>query len=211
MGEVNFEVSKLGKCTIPSPKAYSTTTGNSIANYTRDDEYVLLSRQVSLSCPEQGAPSYDSASMLEVAGPRQFIYYEPSHVRAAIVTCGGLCPGLNDVIRAIVRTLWYFYGVRRIDGIPFGYRGFLPEFHYEPISLDPDKVDDIHKLGGSVLGSSRGYGERVEEITDSLERMNINVMFIIGGDGTQRGTLDIVREVARRGFEDCLCWYSQDY
>ena len=136
--------------------------------------------------------------MLEEAGPREKIYFAPKHVHAAIVTCGGLCPGLNDVVRSITRTLWHFYGVERIDGIQFGYRGFLPDFNYPTIKLDVDIVDDIHNIGGSILGSSRGYGEP-GPIVDAMERMNINILFTIGGDGTQRGNLEIVNEIDARG------------
>ncbi|MDT8296768.1 MAG: ATP-dependent 6-phosphofructokinase, partial [Spirochaetaceae bacterium] len=164
---------------------------------TRDDQYILRSNTVDASTV---GPDYDPAWMLEEAGPREKIYFAPSHVNAAIVTCGGLCPGLNDVIRAITRTLWYFYGVERIFGIRFGYRGFRSEFNLTPMKLDPDIVDDIHNLGGSILGSSRGYGE-VEPIVDALERMNISMLFTIGGDGTQRGSLEISEEIEKRGLK----------
>lgn len=190
----DFRVRRLGPCNVPSPKPYSTTLGDSLANYTRDDQYILRSNRVEDSVIGSG---YDPAWMLEEAGPREKIYFVPGHVNAAIVTCGGLCPGLNDVIRAITRTLWHFYGVQRINGILYGYRGFRAEFNYVPMRLDQDVVDDIHNLGGSVLGSSRGYGE-VEPIVDALERMNINVLFTIGGDGTQRGSLEIAEEIEKR-------------
>jgi len=190
----DFRIKTLGPCKIPSPKPYSTKMGDAIANYTRDDQYILRSNTTDAAAI---GTDYDPAWMLEEAGPRERIYFAPSHVNAAIVTCGGLCPGLNDVIRAITRTLWYFYGVERINGIRYGYRGFRPEFNYPPMKLDPDVVDDIHNLGGTMLGSSRGYGE-VDPIVDALERMNINMLFTIGGDGTQRGSLEISQEIAKR-------------
>ncbi|MDF1568409.1 MAG: ATP-dependent 6-phosphofructokinase [Spirochaetaceae bacterium] len=193
----DFRVKNLGACKVPSPKPYSTKLGDAMANYTRDDQYILRSNTVDASTV---GPDYDPAWMLEEAGPREKIYFAPSHVNAAIVTCGGLCPGLNDVIRAITRTLWYFYGVERIFGIRFGYRGFRSEFNLTPMKLDPDIVDDIHNLGGSILGSSRGYGE-VEPIVDALERMNISMLFTIGGDGTQRGSLEISEEIEKRGLK----------
>lgn len=191
----DFRIKTLGPCKIPSPKPYSTKMGDAIANYTRDDQYILRSNSVIASTV---GPDYDPAWMLEEAGPREKIYFAPKHVHAAIVTCGGLCPGLNDVVRSITRTLWHFYGVERIDGIQFGYRGFLPEFNYPTIKLDVDIVDDIHNIGGSILGSSRGYGEP-GPIVDAMERMNINILFTIGGDGTQRGNLEIVNEIDARG------------
>ena len=195
--EYDFRIQKLGPCNIHSPKKYSTTLGDSIANYTRDDQYIL--RTNTMAAVNIGS-EYDSAWMLEEAGPREMIYFTPSHVNTAIVTCGGLCPGLNDVIRAITRTLWHFYNVKRIHGIRYGYRGFRSEFNYEPMMLNQDNVDDIHNLGGSVLGSSRGYGD-VEPIVDALERLNINILFTIGGDGTQRGNLEIAEEIAKRGLK----------
>jgi len=137
------------------------------------------------------------STVLEKSGPREKIYFNPQHVHAAIVTCGGLCPGLNDVIRSLVRNLWYGYGVRRITGIQYGYKGFLPEYNFPVIDLDPDIVDDIHKIGGTMLGSSRG-GNDITAIVDAIERMNLNIVFTIGGDGTLRGALAIVEEIERR-------------
>lgn len=195
--EYDFRIKTLGPCKVHSPKPYSTKLGDDIANYTRDDQYILRSNTTDAS---NVGPDYDPAWMLEEAGPRENIYFAPSHVNAAIVTCGGLCPGLNDVVRAITRTLWYFYGIERINGIRYGYRGFRSEFNYPPMPLDPDVVDDIHNLGGTLLGSSRGYGD-VEPIVDALERMNINVLFTIGGDGTQRGSLEISQEIEKRGLK----------
>ena len=190
----SFQIRTLGPCKVPSPRRYSTTLGDTAANYTRDDQYILRS-----NTPEAAAAGtdYNPAWMMEEAGPREKIYFAPSQVHAAVVTCGGLCPGLNDVIRAVTRTLWHFYGVRRISGIPFGYRGFRPEFGLTPVPLDPDAVDHIHNLGGSIIGSSRGWGES-GPIVDALERMNINILFTIGGDGTQKGSLGIAEEIERR-------------
>ena len=102
------------------------------------------------------------------------------------------------MIRALVRSLWNRYGVRRISGIRFGYKGFLPEYALPIMPLDPDVVDDIHKIGGTLLGSSRGVGTRVTEIVDAMERLNLNMLFTIGGDGTQKGSLAIADELERR-------------
>ncbi|MCK5154182.1 MAG: ATP-dependent 6-phosphofructokinase, partial [Spirochaetales bacterium] len=137
-------------------------------------------------------------NQLELAGPREKIFFNPSHVHAAIVTCGGLCPGLNNVIRAIVRCLWYSYDVRQITGIQNGYRGFLTDNNFPIIEMTPSLVDDIQMKGGTILGSSRGGGKQVSEIADALERMNINMLFTIGGDGTQRGAVDIAEELEKR-------------
>jgi 6-phosphofructokinase 1 len=105
------------------------------------------------------------------------------------------------VIRAIVRSLWYRYGVRRISGIQYGYKGFLPEYNYSVKPLDPDIVDDIHKIGGTILGTARGGGKQVSDIVDAMERLNLNMLFTIGGDGTQRGSLDIANEITKRGLK----------
>lgn len=194
ISEYDFSIAALGACKIPSPKVPSDESGDTIANFAKDNQYIL---RASTTDAATVGREYNPAWMLEEAGPREKIYFVPSHCHAAIVTCGGLCPGLNDVIRAITRTLWYFYGVERISGIRYGFRGFRSEFVLPPRQLDPDVVDDIHNLGGSFLGSSRGHGE-VEPIVDSLERMNINVLFTIGGDGTQRACLEITEEIERR-------------
>ncbi|HSV56488.1 MAG TPA: ATP-dependent 6-phosphofructokinase, partial [Magnetospirillaceae bacterium] len=185
----------LGICQIQSPIKLSITAGDGIANYIRDDD--LVRRDVHVSAGEVAEPS----QFFEMAGPRAKLYFAPQHVHAAIVTCGGLCPGLNDVIRSVVRCLWYRYGVRRISGVRFGYRGLIPDYGYDLKALNPEIVDDIHKLGGTVLGSSRGGGDRVSDIVDSLERLNVNMLFTIGGDGTQKGSLSISEEIERRGMK----------
>jgi 6-phosphofructokinase 1 len=132
------------------------------------------------------------------------IYFTPAHVHVGIVSCGGLCPGINDVIRAIVRCMWYRYGVTRISGVRYGYKGFLPDSQYPVRELTPDKVDDIHKLGGTYLGSARGGGKEVGKIVDAMERLNLNILFTIGGDGTQRGSLEIAEEISRRQLKIAL-------
>lgn len=194
----DFSVSKLGECKVPSPVRLSRVLGDSVANYVTDDERIVYDIRV----PAGGEPTDCSkGATLEVAGPRDTIYFSPGHVHAAIVSCGGLCPGINDVIRGITRSLWHTYGVRRISGIRFGYAGLLPESNLPVIDLNPDEVDDIHKIGGSMLGSSRGGGDRTEDIVDGLERLNVNMLFVIGGDGTQKGALAISEEVAKRGLK----------
>ena len=163
---------------------------------------VTASTHRSVSAQERG--------LLERAGPRHKLYFAPGHVRAGIVTCGGLCPGINDVIRAVVRCLWYRYGVQRISGIRFGYSGLLPEKAGPVLELNPDVVDDIHKIGGTVLGSSRGGGDRTADIVDSVERLNLSMLFTIGGDGTQKRCLgSCARDRAARP-EDRGCRDSQD-
>ncbi len=194
----DFTVENLGECKIHSPIDFSATYGDFRANYVKDTSFVRKSVNVFEDTRGDGL---DKSNLMEKAGPREYIYFEPSKVNAGICTCGGLCPGLNDVIRSVVRCLWNRYGVRKIRGIRFGYKGFFKENGYTPIDLNPENVDTIHKIGGSFLGTSRGGGDRVKEIVDSIEEMGINMMFIIGGDGTQRGALDIANEIERRGSE----------
>ena len=194
----DFTVDNLGPCTVPSPIELSREHGNYRATYVKDTSFVRNQVNVFADDP---ADANDMTNLMEKAGPREKIYFNPAHVTAGICTCGGLCPGLNDVIRAVVRCLWNRYGVRRIKGIQFGYKGFFQDQGFDSIDLNPANVDEIHKIGGSFLGTSRGGGDRTGEIVDSIERMGINVMFIIGGDGTQRGALDIGNEIERRGLK----------
>lgn len=194
-----FIVPVLGPRAIRSPLHFSSTRGDSIANYVGDEETVRwMSGTYARKDETIDAFGCSGIIELEKAGPRELLYFNPAHVHAGIVTCGGLCPGLNDVIRALVRSLWNRYGVRRISGIRFGYKGFLPEYALPIMPLDPDVVDDIHKIGGTLLGSSRGGGNRVTEIVDAIERLNLNMLFTLGGDGTQKGSLAIADELERR-------------
>ena len=137
---------------------------------------------------------------IEHAGARERIYFNPSSTICAVVTCGGLCPGLNDVIRGLVMTLNYSYGVRTIYGIPYGYEGFVPRYGHSPLHLTPDFVSDLNQDGGSVLGSSRGP-QSPKDIVDFLVEYRINILFVIGGDGTLRGAQAIVTEIGSRGLK----------
>lgn len=195
---LDFTITSLGKATINSPINLSKEDDDFIANYMTDDERILYDIDTNKN---SSTIKLNSKRLIERAGPREKIYFDPAKVRAAIVTCGGLCPGLNDVIRSIVMCLWYRYGVKLIFGIKFGYRGLLPEFNLSCLDLTPEVVMDIHGQGGTILGSSRGHGNRTEDIVDSLERMNINIFFTIGGDGTQKGALDIACEVKKRNLK----------
>lgn len=198
MKDTSFAIQRLGNPTIPSPLVLNGRLHGRMPSYVSDQQRLLyqIETDAGTDCIQ-----LHNDQLLELAGPRRMIFFDPANTHAAIVTCGGLCPGLNDVIRSIVMALWYGYGVRRITGIRYGYRGFLPDFEVPPMELDPDVVMDIHKEGGTILGSSRGYGDRVGQITDTIERMGINVLFTIGGDGTHKGALGICQEVQRRGLK----------
>jgi 6-phosphofructokinase 1 len=138
--------------------------------------------------------------LFEKAGPREKIYFDPLATKAAIVTCGGLCPGLNDVIRSVFLELAMNYGVREVVGIRYGYQGLNPQAGIPPVRLTPDMVESIHREGGTILGSSRGQQEPAVMV-DFLQQQGINILFTVGGDGTQRGSLKIYEEIARRGLK----------
>lgn len=162
--------------------------------------YVDESRPMSitLSSDEVADLKEDFATMqFEAAGPREKLYFDPSKTKCAIVTCGGLCPGINDVIRAIVMEAHHNYKVASVLGVQFGLRGFVPQYQHDFIELTPDRVSDIHQFGGTILGSSRGH-QSPEDVVDALERANINILFMIGGDGTMKAAQGIEEEVARR-------------
>jgi 6-phosphofructokinase 1 len=132
-----------------------------------------------------------------MAGPRRKIYFDPSKLKCGIVTCGGLCPGINDVIEAIVMELYYHYGVRSIFGFRYGFEGLSPKYKHPPLELTPEVVTNIYVQGGTILGSSRG-NQDVEEMVDTLERMNMGLLFTIGGDGTLKGARAIAAEIKKR-------------
>ena len=186
----DFEVQRLGECLIPTPKSDASLISN--------EERVLFPSDVKeierLIRAGKKLPSF------ETAGPRERIYFDPAKLKCGIVTCGGLCPGLNDVIRAIVFGLYYTYGVRTVFGFRYGYEGLVPRYGHAPLELTPQGVDSIHHQGGTILGSSRGPQD-VAEMVDTLERMNVGILFTIGGDGTLRGAQDIVREIERRNLK----------
>jgi 6-phosphofructokinase 1 len=135
----------------------------------------------------------------EAAGPRRKIFFKPGETTCAIVTCGGLCPGLNDVIRSIVLQAYHRYGIRRILGIPYGFEGLNPAYGHAIIELSPAFVSNIHSFGGTALGTSRGPQD-TSRMVDRLQELGVNVLFVIGGDGTQRGGLAISREALSRKY-----------
>ncbi len=197
---MDLNIPRLGPAKIHSPLKLSTEDGDMVANFIPDDERVLydISLRHCLKCRDD--PDAELPLSFERAGPREMIYFDPSKVHVGVVTCGGLCPGINDVIRALVMELHYHYGVRRISGFRYGYAGLVPKEGHDVIDLTPDLVKDIHHDGGTILGSSRGPQE-VAEMVDALDRMGIRLLFTIGGDGTQRGALAIHEEVAKRGLK----------
>jgi 6-phosphofructokinase 1 len=136
--------------------------------------------------------------MFELAGPREKIYFDSSNLKCGIVTCGGLCPGLNDVVRSITLVLLMQYKVKKVLGFRYGYQGLSPKATSEPIEMTPQVVDGIQHKGGTILGTSRGAQDG-KDMVDVLVKNDIGILFVIGGDGTFRGGHEIVGEVERRG------------
>jgi 6-phosphofructokinase 1 len=194
----DFQIDSLGRATIASPLGLSTVMGDDIANYVGDRESVLYDtdRDLLLEQIRRGKP----VLAFEKAGPRKAIYFDGSKIRAAVVTCGGLCPGINNVIRSLVMELHYRYQVRTIYGIRYGFRGFIPAYGHDLLLLKPENVRDIHEKGGSILASSRGPQD-IGAIVDSLTRMKVSLLFIIGGDGTLTGAQRIYEEIRLRGLQ----------
>ncbi len=188
MKSQDFTITRLGEPMLESPLqrtdfipddatvAFDTEAAR-LAEYTRNGETI---------------PAF------ELAGPRAKIYHDPAWTKAAVLTAGGLCPGLNDVIKFLTVTLKTQYGVPLVYGIRYGYRGLDPANKLAPLILDEDNTDDIHERGGTILGAGRGE-EDSKIIVDTLARMNINLLFCIGGDGTARAAHDIYEEAHKRG------------
>ncbi|MBE3064454.1 MAG: ATP-dependent 6-phosphofructokinase [Spirochaetes bacterium] len=191
----DLAVDSLGDAAFPSPLELSTVWGDGIANYVDDARTVMLLHDRDEVLARVRAGKHLAA--FQAAGPRQKIWFDPAKARAAIVTCGGLCPGINTVVRTLVMELHYRYGVRSVLGIRYGYRGFIPKYGYDPILLTPDMVKGIHENGGSFLSSSRGEQD-TGEVVDFLQKTGISLLFTIGGDGTLRGAHEIAEEVKRR-------------
>ena len=184
----DFIIQRLGDCTIPSPM--------SGVRFTDDEEHVLLHSD--LDTIRRYLDAGSEPPKFEAAGPREKIFFDPSKLTCGIVTCGGLCPGLNDVIRSVVLSLYHHYGIRTIYGFQYGYEGVASKFGHQPIVLTPKVVSQIDEMGGTILGSSRG-NQDVSEMVNTLDRMKVGILFCIGGDGTQRGALAISDEARRRG------------
>jgi 6-phosphofructokinase 1 len=188
-----FAVPRLGECRIPS------TMSN--VQFVNDEARVLYHSD--LRGVEALVKAGKNPPAFEMAGPRQKIYFDPSKLKCGIVTCGGICPGLNDVIRAIVLSLYHHYGVGTVFGFRYGYEGLSPKHRHVPIELNLDLVADIHQNGGTILGSSRGPQD-IAEMVDTLERMNVGILFAIGGDGTLHGVQAITHEIEQRGLKICV-------
>jgi 6-phosphofructokinase 1 len=173
-----METPTLGKATIPSEHTHT------------------ISDEVRI--PERIESGVDPGNQFELAGPRAKLFFDASKTRAGIVTCGGLCPGLNNVIRSLFLELHYAYGVSEVIGFRGGYCGLDPDCQLEPVTITPRFIDNIHQQGGTVLSSSRGPVD-IGRAVDHLIARGINILFTVGGDGTQRGAHDLYQEARKRG------------
>jgi 6-phosphofructokinase 1 len=186
--DLDFTIARLGESGIPSPM--------SGVRFVDDDERVLY--HVSFHEMKGWLDKGAEPPAMETAGPRRTLFFDPTKLACGIVTCGGLCPGLNDVIRSIVLSLYHHYGVNKVFGFRFGYEGLVRGYGHEPLELTPQAVNHIHEIGGSILGSSRGHQEPAEMV-QTLKGLNVGILFAIGGDGTLRGAQAIGDEAARQG------------
>ena len=187
--KLDFTVERLGECRFTSPMRG--------VRFTCDDERILYHDRLSdiRRCLEGDL----EPPALELAGPRERIFFEPQKIACGIVTCGGLSPGINDVIRAIVLSLYHHYGVGKVYGFRFGYEGLVKRHGHAPLELTPDTVDQIGEMGGTILASSRGPQEPAEMV-DYLVELGVGILFAIGGDGTLKGAGAIAAEASARRY-----------
>ena len=191
----DLQVKKIGESKYDSP---SFELPGEAVNFVNDDDRVLIiNSQKDLELWKNKGVDIPS---FEKAGARDKIYFRPGETISAVVTCGGLCPGLNSVIRAIVYMNYYRCHNRVTYGIRYGYEGFIDKYDHQTINLTPKVVENIHKIGGTILGSSRGE-QNAGEIVDKLVELNVNILYTIGGDGTLRGALAIAKEIEKRNLK----------
>ena len=188
----DLTIEKLGYSSIVSPLVRTRY------HFTNDHEKILLySHSKDLKACQR---SEKKLPMFERAGPRQRIFFDGKKINCGIVTCGGLCPGLNDVIRTIVLSLTWQYSVKKVFGFRYGYAGLSSRAPKEPLVLTPESVDEIHLKGGDILSLSRGRQDS-NDIVSNLRKKEISLLFVIGGDGTLRGASDIVKAIKKRNFK----------
>lgn len=187
-------IPSLGPCTFHSPVH---RIGGVEAPFKTDADRILYHSHLLEHGRDFTTPSY------EEAGPREQIYFDPGRTSVGIVTCGGLCPGLNDIIRGLVNRCHQQYGITRVYGFRYGYEGLVQSYGHTPLLLKPGSVEQGHHFGGTMLGSSRGKQD-IGLMVDTLEDMNIDILFVIGGDGTLRGAAEITKEIERRGLKKAI-------
>ncbi|MFN8438436.1 MAG: ATP-dependent 6-phosphofructokinase [Cytophagales bacterium] len=189
---LDLSIKKLGEQKHDSPLK------NSDVVFVPEEERVLS--VIDNSIVDEILRTNNKIPTFEKAGPREKLFFKPGTAVSAVVTCGGLCPGLNSVIRAIVMMNYYRYEKQITYGIKYGYAGLVKEFGHEIDVLTVDDVSEIHTKGGTILGSSRG-NQDAKAMVDRLEELGVNILYTVGGDGTQKGALTIIREIEKRGLD----------
>jgi len=188
----DLAIERIGRPTVDSPLIRRER------HFVDDDERIFV-----FSHSHDLRSSKDSGKeppTFERAGPRRKIFFDPAELNCGIVTCGGLCPGLNDVVRTITLSLIWQYGVKNVYGFRYGYAGLTSRPPQPPMLLTTQLVNDIHLKGGDILSLSRGPQDS-DEMVDNLERLGISVLFTIGGDGTLRGSRDLAEAIKKRGLK----------
>ena len=189
-----LEVTSLAPRRHRSPLPLGDPADETSGSFLHDDARVL--RQIDVRRGVESEPRLT----FERSGPRQELFFDPAGTRAAIVTCGGLCPGINNVVRSAFYQLFHRYGVRQVLGIRYGLQGLNPAAGKAPVALTPELVEEVHRSGGTFLGSSRGP-QNVALMVDFLQDREIDILLCVGGDGTQRAVHDLYEETQRRGLE----------
>ncbi len=196
--DFNTDIPTLGEAKILSPLKRRIKPGEREKLFVSDKERIVV--DVQLDHLEENYQKGEKIVSFDQAGPREKIYFDPSKLKCAIATCGGLCPGLNDIIRSIVLELFHIYSVKTIYGIKHGLQGFIPDFEHDVMDLNPETIAGIQNTGGSMLGSSRGTQD-IGIIVDCLERLNIGILFMVGGDGTLMASKRIAEEIEKRNLK----------
>ena len=196
--DFNTDIPTLGEAKIISPLKRRIKPGEREKLFVSDKERIVV--DVQLDHLEENYQKGEKIVSFDQAGPREKIYFDPSKLKCAIATCGGLCPGLNDIIRSIVLELFHIYNVKTIYGIKHGLQGFIPDFEHDVMDLNPETIAGIQNTGGSMLGSSRGTQD-IGIIVDCLERLNIGILFMVGGDGTLMASKRIAEEIEKRNLK----------
>lgn len=191
---IETRIQTLGEAKIPSPMLKEAHGGIHHLFVADEDQVVINIQRADI---EATIAKGVTPPAFETAGPRRKVYFDASKLRCAISTCGGLCPGLNDIIRAIVLELHYRYGVKIIYGVRHGLEGFIPEYNHDFLDLTPARVTTIMNMGGSILGSSRG-AQDIDRVVDCLEANNIGILFMVGGDGTLMAASKIADAISQR-------------
>ncbi|HUV01021.1 MAG TPA: ATP-dependent 6-phosphofructokinase [Bacteroidales bacterium] len=195
MKHEDFIVPVLGKGGVVSPLKTTQRDDSPVYKFIDDNDRILY--DVSVENFYKHMETGGIPVSFEKAGPKENIFFEPAKTKVGIVTCGGLCPGVNNVIRSLVNQLYYRYGISRVLGFKYGYEGLVSKYNHPVIELTAPMVSNIHLSGGTFLGTSRG-NQDVEKMVDTLEILNINVLICIGGDGTLRGAHAIHEEIEKR-------------